>query len=57
MELTPLKKWASPEEIANWIYFLTVINQSCTGQDIIIDNGETSATNFIWKDNDEVEEQ
>lgn len=49
MNLTPLKKWADPEEIAEWSYFLTVINRSCTGQDIIIDNGETVQTNFIWK--------
>lgn len=48
MDLTPLKKWATPEEIANWIYFLTVVNQSCTGQDIIIDNGETMLTHFVW---------
>lgn len=49
MELTPLRKWCSPEEIADWVYFLTVTNKSCTGQDIIIDNGETVKTNFIWK--------
>lgn len=48
MDLTPLKKWATPNEIADWIYFLTLRNRSCTAQDIIIDNGETSKTNFIW---------
>ena len=49
MDVTPLKKWAEPEEIAQWCYFLTVINRSCTGEDILIDNGEThlNAT-FVW---------
>lgn len=40
MNVTPLKKWATAEEIAEWIYFLTVVNRSCSGQDILIDNGE-----------------
>ena len=48
MKLTPLKKWASAEEIATWIYFLTVVNKSMTGQDIIIDNGETTDAHFVW---------
>ena len=49
MDVTPLKKWASAEEIAQWCYFLTAINKSCTGEDILIDNGETylNAT-FVW---------
>ena len=49
MDVTPLKKWAEAEEIAQWCYFLTVINRSCTGEDILIDNGEThlNAT-FVW---------
>lgn len=52
MAVTPLKRWAEPEEIASWIYFLTTINKSCTGEDILIDNGEThlNAT-FVWPDN------
>lgn len=48
MEVTPLKKWATPQEAAEWTYFISVINKSMTGQDIIIDNGETSKTNFVW---------
>lgn len=49
MDVTPLKKWAEPQEIAQWCYFLTTINQSCTGQDIIIDNGETHLnSSFVW---------
>lgn len=49
MKVTPLKKWALPEEIAEWIYFLTVINKSCSGQDILIDNGEKDLNcTFVW---------
>ena len=43
-----LKKWATPEEIAEWIYFITAVNKSMTGQDILIDNGEMLKSNFIW---------
>lgn len=51
MDLTPLKKWAEPEEIAQWCYFLTVVNKSCTGEDILIDNGETHLNSiFVWPD-------
>lgn len=45
---TLLNKWAEPSEIAKWVYFVSVINKSMTGQDIIIDNGESIKTNFIW---------
>ena len=45
---TLLDKWASEEEIATWAYFVTVINQSMTAQDILIDNGEMAKSNFIW---------
>lgn len=49
MDVTPLRKWAESEEIAQWCYFMTIINRSCTGQDIIIDNGETHLNStFIW---------
>ena len=49
MDVTPLKKWAEPEEIAQWCYFLTVVNRSCTGEDILIDNGETHLNStFVW---------
>ena len=51
MKVTPLKKWATAEEIAEWVYFLTVINHSCTGQDILIDNGEKDLNcTFVWPD-------
>ena len=43
-----LKKWATPEEIADWVYFLSVVNKSMTGEDILIDNGEMLKSNFLW---------
>jgi NAD(P)-dependent dehydrogenase (short-subunit alcohol dehydrogenase family) len=43
-----LPKWAEPGEIAQWIYFIAVMNKSMTGQDVIIDNGEMAKYNFIW---------
>ena len=45
---TMLNKWATPEEIADLAYYLTVINKSMTGQDLLIDNGEALKSNFIW---------
>lgn len=49
MDETPLKKWATVDEIANWAYFLTVTNTFCTGQSIIIDGGESINYKFIWE--------
>ena len=43
-----LGKWAEPEEIADLAYFMTVVNRSMTGEDILIDNGEMLKSNFIW---------
>lgn len=48
MDQTPLRKWASPEEIARWAYFLTVTNTFCTGQSIVVDGGESINSRFIW---------
>ena len=48
MEETPLNKWATAEEIAEFAYFVAVVNKSMTAQDIIIDNGESAKANFIW---------
>ena len=50
MDETPLRRWATPEEIADWAYFLTVTNKFCTGQSILVDGGEAINYNFIWKD-------
>ncbi len=49
MDETPLKKWATAEEIAEWAYFLTTENTFCTGQNILVDGGESINYNFIWK--------
>ena len=48
MAETPLKRWASVEEIAAWAYFLTVENRFCTGQSIVVDGGESINSKFIW---------
>ena len=49
MKVTPMKKWATAAEIAEWVYFMTVVNKSCVGQDIIIDNGEKDLNcTFVW---------
>ncbi len=50
MDETPLKKWASTEEIAEWAYFLTITNTFCTGQSILVDGGESINYKFVWKD-------
>lgn len=50
MDETPLKRWATPEEIAEWAYFLTCVNSFCTGQNILVDGGESINYKFIWKD-------
>ena len=48
MELTPLKRWMTVEEAAQWIYFMSVTNRFCTGQNILIDGLEAGNCNFIW---------
>ena len=52
MNETPFRRWATPEEIAEWAYFLTVVNGFCTGQNILVDGGESINYNFVWKAND-----
>ncbi len=49
MAETPLKRWATSEEIAQWTYFLTVTNRFCTGQSIVVDGGESINFNFVWR--------
>ena len=49
MDVTPLKRWATVDEAAEWIYFLTVVNKFCTGQAIVIDGGEKDCNStFVW---------
>ena len=45
---TLLGRWMEPEEVGEWAYFMTTINKSATGIDILIDNGEFAKCNFIW---------
>ena len=47
-EETLLGKWAEASEIADLAWYLTMINRSITGEDILIDNGEMLKSNFIW---------
>lgn len=49
MDLTPLKRWTTVEEAAEWIYFMTVVNRSCSGSDIVIDNLESLNGVFVWE--------
>ena len=48
LDETLLGKWCEAEEIAELAYFLTVVNRSMTGEDLLIDNGEMLKSNFIW---------
>ena len=49
MAVTPLKKWMSLDEVTDWVYFLTMINKSMSGQDLLIDNGELNLNStFVW---------
>ena len=48
MDETLLPKWASSEEVAEWVYFMAVVNRSMTAQDILVDNGEMAKSNFVW---------
>lgn len=48
MDVTPLKKWAAEEEIAEWAYFIAAVNKSMTAQDILVDNGEDAMRHFVW---------
>ena len=49
MSATPLKKWATLEEVADWVYFLLIVNKSATGINVLIDNGEFNLNStFVW---------
>lgn len=49
MNATPLKKWATEKEVCEWVYFLLVINQSASGIDVLVDNGEFNLNStFVW---------
>lgn len=42
-----LKKWQTPENVAKWIYFMSCVDDSMAGQDILVDNGEVANRNYI----------
>lgn len=49
MDVTPLKRWMTSEEAADWCYFMTVTNKFCTGQAIEISGGERNCADlFVW---------
>lgn len=49
MDVTPLKKWMTLDETADWIIFLTLTNKSMSGQNILVDNGEKDLNpTFVW---------
>ena len=51
MKVTPLKKWMTEDEVADWVIFLTTVNRSMSGQDVLVDNGELDLNStFLWKD-------
>ena len=49
MDVTPMKKWTTLEEVSDWIVFLTTVNKSMSGQNLLIDNGEKDLNaTFVW---------
>jgi 3-oxoacyl-[acyl-carrier protein] reductase len=39
------------DEAADWILFLTLVNRSMSGQNLLIDNGEAELNpTFVWKE-------
>ncbi|MBQ6020514.1 MAG: SDR family oxidoreductase [Clostridia bacterium] len=49
MDVTPMKKWMTADEVADWVVFLTLTNRSMSGQNLLIDNGEHDLNpTFVW---------
>ena len=49
MAVTPMKKWTTLEEVCEWVIFLTLVNRSMSGQNLLIDNGEKDLNpTFVW---------
>ena len=49
MDVTPMKKWMTEDEAAEWIVFITLTNKSMSGQNLLIDNGEYALNQtFVW---------
>jgi len=51
MDVTPLRKWTTLDEVSEWVAFLTLTNRSMSGQNLLIDNGEMQLNpTFVWPD-------
>ncbi|MBR6332252.1 MAG: SDR family oxidoreductase [Dehalococcoidales bacterium] len=49
MKVTPMKKWMTEDEVADWVLFLTLTNRSMSGENLLIDNGEYHLNpTFVW---------
>lgn len=49
MDVTPMKKWTTLDEVCEWVAFLTLTNRSMSGQNLLIDNGEMHLNpTFVW---------
>ena len=49
MDVTPMKKWTALDEVCQWVVFLTTVNRSMSGQNLLIDNGEKDLNpTFVW---------
>ena len=48
IDQTMLGRWATAEELAEVFYFVATKCSFMTGQDLILDGGESVKTNFIW---------
>ena len=49
MRVTPMKKWTTLDEVCDWVVFLTTVNKSMSGQNLLIDNGEKDLNpTFVW---------
>lgn len=49
MDVTPMKKWTTLDEVSEWVVFLTLVNRSMSGQNLLIDNGEKDLNpTFVW---------
>ena len=49
MDVTPMGKWTTLDEVCDWVVFLTTVNRSMSGQNLLIDNGEKDLNpTFVW---------
>ena len=49
MDVTPMKKWTTLDEVCEWVVFLTLVNRSMSGENLLIDNGEMKLNpTFVW---------